>query len=107
MQKQYETQPQNAGAEKAALTSVLALFILYIEHRHTTAQLRALAKAWLIVSREARSPWHMAQLIQLLNEEMEEDEIPLSKQGTYLLRRVQSKALPKVPKSYNPFTWEV
>jgi hypothetical protein len=105
MKQERKTTTPNEDAEKTALNLALALFILYIEHRRTPRQLRALVKAWQIVARKARSPWHLAQLIRFLDEEMDEDEIPISRRGTHLLRRVQSKPLPKVPKSYDPFTW--
>lgn len=95
-----------AEAHKACVTVILALFIKYILHEHEPAQLRSLAKAWLIAGQEARSPWHMAQLITALDDEAEEEGVPLSEWGTHLLKRVRTKPLPKVKKSFNPFVWE-
>jgi len=93
--------------QKTAITIMLAVFIAFIDQNHTPAQLRALVRAWLIVRQNARDPWHMAQLLSYLNEELVADGVPLRKMGTYLLKWLRTKPLPKLPKSYRPFGWHV
>ena len=57
-------------------------------------EIRAIAKAWLIVGEGARDAQHFVDLLEELDWEMFDEEVPLPERGTHLLRRVSSKPLP-------------
>ncbi len=103
--KQHSTKKETV-APKPYVNLVVALINKFTDWSFDQTQLRKLAKAYVIVSQKARNAWHIMQIVTVLFDEAENDGVPLSKWGTYILKRVQNKPLPRVSRSFNPFVWE-
>jgi len=100
------TNSNGAETHDSCVNVLVAVFGKFVELKLKPKQVRAFAKACLLVGQKARDSWHVMQLITVLLDEADEEGVPNSKLGTHLLERVQSKPLPKVKRSFNPFVLE-
>ena len=99
--KTRKNRSKRSNAVKARDLCIMAVAVMIEQYtiiahnlRYDRKEILAFAQAVARLGEKARSEKHLAELIEVLDEEMMQQGVPLDKRGTQLLKRVVKASSP-------------